>query len=97
MIQCFHFAVTGIQKLFRIQFFVGALEKHTLRFEKDELDDACKDKRFPDDSYVEMELVNYQQHPDPHFLESFIPEDLYLKTGNTCYFDDPELNAKYSQ
>jgi len=96
MIQCFHFSVTGVQKLFRLQFFIGCLEKNTVRFEKEELDDACKNSKFPDDSFVELQLVDFQESPGPHVLESFIPEDLHLKTGNTCYFDDPELNAKYA-
>jgi len=66
------------------------------RFSKEELDDACLNKKFPDDCFVELLFVPYQASKTSHFLETFIPDDLHLKSGNTCYFDDPELNAKYT-
>jgi len=119
MIQCFHYTATGIQKLFRIQFFIGCLDKQSIRFIqyffflsflfqsneifqsnrffKEDLDDACSNKKFPDNCFVELLFVSLETKYGAHFLESFIPEDIKIKSGNTCYFDDPVLNHKYIQ
>jgi len=96
MIQCFHFSVTGATKLFRLQFNMGCQDKTTLRFEKEDLDDACGSKKFPDDAFVELLFTPLQVNRGAHFLESFIPDDMHLKSGTTCYFDNPELNSKYT-
>jgi len=95
MVQCFHFSVTGIQKLFRAQFFIGCLNNPLLKFQKEELDDACINKKFPEDSSIELYFMPFQQIAQPHFLETFIPDDIRFKSGVTCYFNDPEQNAKY--
>jgi len=66
------------------------------RFEKEELDDACGNKKFPDNCFVELLFLPCDVQKGGHFLETFIPEDLNTKTGTSCYFSDPEQNAKYT-
>lgn len=56
LIKCYHKNTlsSGRDIIFRCQFHTGAIKDHGLVLDKTELDDACKDRRFPDDCKVEF-------------------------------------------
>ncbi|XP_029423762.1 tensin-3 isoform X2 [Nannospalax galili] len=57
MVKCYHkkFRSATRDVIFRLQFHTGAVQGYGLLFGKEELDNACKDDRFPD--YGKIELV----------------------------------------
>ncbi|XP_078345680.1 tensin-3-like isoform X2 [Oculina patagonica] len=56
LIKCYHKNTlsSGRDIIFRCQFHTGAIREHGLVLDKTELDDACKDRRFPDGCKVEF-------------------------------------------
>lgn len=56
LIKCYHKNTlsSGRDIIFRCQFHTGAIKDHGLVLDKTELDDACKDRRFPDECKVEF-------------------------------------------
>ncbi|KAF5898867.1 tensin-3 isoform X1, partial [Clarias magur] len=62
MIKCFHRSNPSQKDLvFRLQFHTGAVQGYSLMFEKDDLEQANKDPRFPD--YGKVELV-FSESPE---------------------------------
>uniref|UniRef100_A0A8C5LGM4 Tensin 3 n=1 Tax=Jaculus jaculus TaxID=51337 RepID=A0A8C5LGM4_JACJA len=57
MVKCYHKKYRSATRdvIFRLQFHTGAVQGYGLLFGKEELDNACKDDRFPD--YGKIELV----------------------------------------
>ncbi|XP_073921513.1 tensin-3 isoform X6 [Castor canadensis] len=57
MVKCYHKKYRSATRdvIFRLQFHTGAVQGYGLLFAKEELDNACKDDRFPD--YGKIELV----------------------------------------
>nr|XP_058962535.1 tensin-1-like isoform X3 [Pocillopora verrucosa] len=56
LIKCYHKNTlsSGRDIIFRCQFHTGAVRDYGLELDKTELDDACKDRRFPDGCKVEF-------------------------------------------
>lgn len=56
MVKCFHKSSSSERELiFRVQFHTGAVQAYSTAFQKQELENACTDSRFPD--YGKVELV----------------------------------------
>ncbi|XP_008332536.1 tensin-3 isoform X2 [Cynoglossus semilaevis] len=57
MIKCYHKSDLTSERevIFRLQFHTGAVQGYNLMFEKEDMEAACKDRRFPD--YGKVELV----------------------------------------
>ncbi|XP_062034921.1 tensin-3 [Lepus europaeus] len=57
MVKCYHKKQRSATRdvIFRVQFHTGAVQGYRLLFGKEELDNACRDDRFPD--YGKVELV----------------------------------------
>ncbi|XP_076828075.1 tensin-3 isoform X2 [Brachyhypopomus gauderio] len=56
MVKCYHTRAPSQQEvIFRLQFHTGAVQNHNLMFEKEDMEQANKDPRFPD--YGKVELV----------------------------------------
>uniref|UniRef100_A0A8C6WZ68 Tensin 3 n=1 Tax=Neogobius melanostomus TaxID=47308 RepID=A0A8C6WZ68_9GOBI len=57
MIKCYHKSElpSGREDIFRLQFHTGAVQGYNLMFEKEDMETANKDRRFPD--YGKVELV----------------------------------------
>lgn len=99
MIQCYVYTpYIGVSRVFRCQLFIGCINQLIIRLRKEELDDACLDKRIPADFYADLmfrEVDDGVEDGTPHMLESYIPEKIL--DGDTCYFRDAEKNARYTQ
>ncbi|XP_064338453.1 tensin-3 isoform X3 [Camelus dromedarius] len=56
MVKCYHKRYRSATRdvVFRLQFHTGAVQGYGLVFGKEDLDNACKDDRFPDDGKVEL-------------------------------------------
>ena len=87
---------SGVQKVFRCQFFVGCSDKHVVRYNKEDMDDACLRKSIPDDFCMDLFFRFQDNGGDRHPLTSYIPaHDVSQLSGETCYFRDPERNERY--
>lgn len=63
LVKCYHKArPTTREVIFRCQFHTCAISDYSLSFTKDELDDACQDKRFSEDSRVELKFSSGPGH-----------------------------------
>ncbi|XP_048864422.1 tensin-3 isoform X1 [Brienomyrus brachyistius] len=82
MIKCYHKSIhaPGREVMFRIQFHTGIIHGCQLTFDKEDLEHANKDPRFPD--YGKIELV---------FSEG--PEKLQ---GSECWQNGPEVTVDYN-
>jgi hypothetical protein len=54
LVKGFHKTLSGRDIVFRCQFHTCAVTDYVLLLEKSDLDDACRDKRFPEASRVEF-------------------------------------------
>nr|XP_023679496.1 tensin-3-like [Paramormyrops kingsleyae] len=82
MIKCYHKSThaPGREVMFRVQFHTGIIHGCQLTFDKEDLEHANKDPRFPD--YGKIELL---------FSES--PEKLQ---GGECWQNGPEVTVDYN-
>ena len=62
LIRCRHLSPEGKRiTLFKIMFNTSFVSGQTLRFKKKELDCANKDNRFPEDTFVDLFMDDYQE------------------------------------
>lgn len=56
MVKCFHKSSSSSDRelIFRVQFHTGAVQAYSTAFQKQELENACTDSRFPDHGKVEL-------------------------------------------
>ncbi|XP_044183466.1 tensin-like isoform X3 [Acropora millepora] len=108
LIKCYHKNTlsSGRDIIFRCQFYTGAIKDHGLVLEKTELDDACKEKRFPDDCRVEFvfsatgNFVSEIKHNERlrsiirHSLLPMENPDTVLYPEIESWYDSPEGNAE---
>eukprot|EP00054_Salpingoeca_dolichothecata_P021655 m.139189 g.139189 ORF g.139189 m.139189 type:complete len:184 (-) comp24065_c0_seq6:68-619(-) len=74
LVKCVHKRSTGLdQSVFRVQFHTCGIEDHQINLTKKELDDACRDRRFPSGcevSFIFCESMGHEVPPETDVVKA---------------------------